>query len=272
MSGKLNIDQLKQDKLNQAYSVKNASIKIEDVSLSTREVKGYFASFDTIDSDNDIIRKGAFLKSIAEHGPESSTNRKIANLRNHDWNWQIGAIKELGEDSKGLMFVSKMGTSTKGEDALRDYLDDILREHSIGFNYIQDKIKWIEDSSYKNGGYFDVAEVKLWEGSGVTFGSNSLTPLLDVAKSNGDYEPVLKELQERKEIFAKVISKGLGTDERLMNIEQMYKQIQQLENSLKDLKPFDKNTLKDNKPSDEQNKKELFLKLLNQNNVYRKNI
>ena len=116
------------------YGVKTTGLKIEDISLESRQVKGYFSSFDTIDSDRDVMRKGAFAKSIKEIGPQSTSNRKAAHLRDHDFSHQIGKIDELFEDSKGLGFVSTLGRSTKGEDALRDYQDGILREHSFGFS------------------------------------------------------------------------------------------------------------------------------------------
>ena len=146
------------------YGVKNASIEIADIDTGSRQVKGYLSVFDVIDSDEDIIRRGAFAKSIAEIGPSSSGNRKIQHLRNHNWDWQIGKFTELAEDEKGLYFVSTLGTSSKGDDALRDYDEGILLEHSIGFNYVWDKMDWIDDDKYDHGGFFEVREVKLWEG------------------------------------------------------------------------------------------------------------
>ena len=65
--------------LNQ-YSIKSFDTSIKDLSLGKREVEMYLSRFDTIDSDNDMIVKGAFEKSIKERGPESSSNRNIAFL------------------------------------------------------------------------------------------------------------------------------------------------------------------------------------------------
>ena len=94
---------------------------MEDLDEGSRQVKGYFASFDTLDSDNDVIRQGAFTKSIAERGPSSLGNRKIAHLRDHDFTHQIGRIDELGEDSKGLYFVSTL-TFTDTEISVPGFL------------------------------------------------------------------------------------------------------------------------------------------------------
>jgi len=144
-----------------------------------------------------------------------------------------------------------------------DYQDGILREHSIGFNYIGDKVKFVEQSEYREDGHFDITEVKLWEGSGVTFGSNSLTPVIDAAKSSGDYNDLISKIHLLEESFMKAIKNGKGTDARLENIEMRFKQIQQLRDSLIMEKPDIKSTLKNEQPDDdEQTKKQLFLNLI----------
>jgi HK97 family phage prohead protease len=233
------------NKLNTAYGTKAYMSTIDDIDMSSRIVKGYFASFDTLDADSDIIRKGAFKKSLQERGT-ASKGRSIAHLRNHDWEQQIGKLIELSEDSKGLYFVSKLGTSTKGEDALRDYDEGILKEHSIGFNYVKDKITEEEDDTH--GKFYNITEVKLWEGSGVTFGANEHTPVLDVNKSLEDSEYLLT-LNNDMNTLIKALRNGKGTDERLENIEFKLKQIQQKYNSLIQLKSFDKDTLVNDKSS-----------------------
>ena len=40
------------------YNIKQAKTQIKDIDLSAREVAIYLSVFDTIDSDNDLIRKG----------------------------------------------------------------------------------------------------------------------------------------------------------------------------------------------------------------------
>lgn len=257
-------------KLNTIYGVKSLSMKIEDVDEANRIVKGYLSSFDTLDSDSDIIRKGAFKKSLQERGVKTNANRKIAHLRNHDWEQQIGLFTELAEDSKGLYFVSKLGRSTKGTDALLDYQDGILREHSIGFNYVKGKIEEVkEDSTY--GDFYNVTEVKLWEGSGVTFGANEFTPTVEASKSliDSDY---LAVLNNDMNVLVKALRNGKGTDERLENIDFKLKQIQQKYNSLIELKSFDKDTFigESSKPNQKEVQKALedarrkqYLKLLN---------
>ena len=234
-------------KLKTAYGVKTLDIKVEDIDEANRIVKGYLSAFDVIDSDDDVIRKGSFKKSISDRGPSSSGNRKIAHLRNHDWDQQIGKFLELEEDHRGLKFVSQLGRSTKGNDALLDYQDGILREHSIGFNYVDGKIKFIEESSLRETGHYDITELNLFEGSGVTFGANEFTPTLEANKKLDDSDYLLN-LNSEFDILIQALKGGKGTDERLENMELRLKQIQQKYNSLIILKPAKKDATPEPEP------------------------
>lgn len=202
------------------YSIKSFSNSIKDISLGKREVAMYLSKFDTIDSDNDMIVKGAFEKSIRERGPESSSNRNIAFLRYHDWQHPIGKFLKLEEDNNGLFAVAQLGTSTKGEDALRDYEEGIIKEHSIGFQYMTDNVKWVEEQGEK--GYYQIDEVKLFEGSAVTFGANEYTETLSVGKSE-DKISALGKLTNEINVVTKALINGRGTDERMYNLEMKLK-------------------------------------------------
>jgi HK97 family phage prohead protease len=244
------------DKLNTAYGVKSFDLKVDDIDESKRIVKGYLSAFDVKDSDEDVIRKGAFGHSIKQRGPEANGNRRIAHLRNHDWEQQIGKFLELHEDERGLVFVSQLGTSSKGEDALRDYEDGILREHSIGFNYVKNGIKKEENEEF--GEFYEIKEVKLWEGSGVTFGANEFTPVLEVQKAMNDND-YMSGVQERIDLIVGVLKNGKGTDQRLAANERALielKQIQQKYKSLMELKSIDKDALA-SEPSSEEVQKAL---------------
>ena len=127
----------------------------------------------------------------------------------------------MAEDDYGLYAVGQLGRSTAGDDALADYEDGIIREHSIGFEYVADKSKWIEDTTMKSNGYFDIKEVKLWEGSAVTFGSNEFTPVIEMkGQEKSDY---VEKINNELNVCIKALSTGSGTDERLHEIEMKIK-------------------------------------------------
>lgn len=257
------INEILKSKLKSNYPVKSLNLEVKDVDTEGRKVVFYASAFNTLDHDNDVIVPGAFTKSIQEIGPASNGNRKIAHLRNHDFEHQIGKPLEMQEDSFGLKVVSQLSRSSKGEDALKDYQDGILREHSIGFNYVQDKLKFIEESSFNTEGHWQVGEVKLWEVSGVTFGSNQFTPVLDVSKGL-DKNALIETLNQKRVAFENAIKSGKGTDERLQNLEAMFKQICELQEALLTQKQSVKDTLKDEKAaSPNSNTNQFFNHLLN---------
>lgn len=209
-------------KLNNHYKIKSQSLEVKDVDTESRKVSFYLSHFGNIDSDTDMLIKGCFKKSLQERGVDSTSNRKIAYLRYHNWEMPIGKFVELKEDDYGLYAVGELGKSTLGNDALLDYQDGIIREHSIGFRYIQDKIKWIEDAGMASGGYYMVTEVALWEGSAVTFGANEMTPVLEVGKSENK-DDFFKKINEEINTICKSLVNGKGTDERLYSLEMRMK-------------------------------------------------
>jgi len=193
------------------FQTKNIELSIKDIDTAGRRVKIMLSRFNNVDSDGDIIARGAFAKSIKERGSESQSNRKIKFLRYHDFEHQIGIFTKLEESADGLIAYGDLGRSTKGNDAFLDYQDGVITEHSIGFQTINDKIEVRQDGTQI------LKEVILWEGSAVTFGANSETPLFTVSKGNGaDY---LEKLNKKMFGLTNALKNGKGTDERLEEIE-----------------------------------------------------
>lgn len=237
----------------------NLDISVKDVDTVSRRVKGYLAAFDNVDSHRDIIKKGAFTKSLNERGVSSSSNRKVAHLYQHDMNRLIGVFEELREDEKGLYFVSKMLNTTEGNDRLIEYQEGALREHSIGFKYVSDKMEHEEKDDV-----WILKELNLFEGSAVTFGSNSETPYLGSFKSTDTLQDKLKVLEEDFIANTK-ITKSKASDEAIKaayyKLEIIYKTIQDLVLT-QDIKAVVKDTLKD-EPKEEVKTKS-FIKSINQ--------
>lgn len=227
------------------YSTKSQGLEVKDLDEGSRKVALYLSKFDNVDSDNDVIRRGAFKKSIQERGPMAASNRKIAFLRFHNWEMPIGKFLELSEDEFGLYAVAQLGNSTLGNDALADYKDGIINEHSIGFKYVKDKIRFVEDSGLDNGidGFYEISEVKLFEGSAVTFGANEFTPVVEVAKTQGRVE-TLDDLGLQIDTVLKALSNGQGSDDRLYNLEMKLKYLNAQLLTLAKAEPFDKHSVK----------------------------
>ena len=234
---------------NELYNFKQG-LELKDLDSESRKVAFYLSTFDVVDADNDVIRKGAFKKSLQERGPESASNRKIAFLRFHDWTKPIGKFLELAEDDKGLYAVAELGRSTLGEDALKDYEDGLIKEHSIGFKYIKDKVRFVEDPSLPNGGYYDITEVQLFEGSAVTFGANEFTNVVEVGLKGEDKQNVIEKVSDELSAVIKALANGGGTDERLYSLEMKAKQLGAKLALLASVEPATKGYLYESKPDE----------------------
>lgn len=149
------------------YSTKNFTNDI-NVNVESRTISGYAAAFNNVDSDGDLIVKGAFSKSLQENGVNSLKPR-IFHLYQHDVTKLLGRPIELKEDDFGLFFTTTIANTALGDDVLNLYREGVINEHSIGFKTIK---------SVNRGSYREIQEVKLFEFSSVTFGANANTPFL----------------------------------------------------------------------------------------------
>ena len=151
--------------LSNQIQFKSINGGLKDVDVKGRTVTGYFSAFGNKDSDNDIILPGAFSKTVSECGPTGSN--RIQFLWQHDSKMPLGKPHILKEDPYGLYFEAKVANTSYGNDALNLYDAGVINEHSIGFNVIK---------STDKGDHTELKELKLWEGSAVTWGANEMTP------------------------------------------------------------------------------------------------
>jgi uncharacterized protein len=230
------------------YNYKSFDLEIKDIDPPKGIVMGYFSKFDSVDSDNDVIRAGAFTKSINENGPNSMKPR-IKHLLNHNPSLPLGSISMLVEDAYGLYFESKVGTHTLGKDFVKMVESDLIKEHSIGFRTIKEEMNTKE-------GYNELLELKLYEGSSLTgWGANENTPLLGL-KSNID------QLNDRIKAFEKFVRNTDATDETIEFCLLEIKQLAALVESMKSTEP----AVKAVQPEDETKKlKEAILLLTLEN-------
>lgn len=188
--------------------IKNCTLEVKDVT-SDGIVTMYVSAFDNIDSDGDVMVKGAYEKTISERGPKGSN--RIKQLWQHEtWN-PIGVPVEMEEDSMGLLVRSYI-SDIRGGDYRKMYKEGIITEHSVGFQTMKEDR--MQDARY-------IKEVKLWEYSAVTWGANERTPVL--AKSN-DKETIQREANRRYKAISKALRDGTYTDDtmHLFEVEVKY--------------------------------------------------
>lgn len=203
----------------------------KDVDGKKGIVTGYFADFNSIDSDGDIIRQGAFSKSIKEWGP-GSTKPRIKHLMNHDTSKPLGVITVLKEDSKGLYYESKLGTHSLGVDFIKMVDSGLVTEHSIGFqtikyNQLKPWSEWRQGEAAR-----ELTDLKLYEGSSLTaWGANMNTPLTGLKA-----EQKLKKVNDRIDLLIKAMRNGTFNDDTFDLLEIELKQMQQFISDVATLK------------------------------------
>ena len=177
-----------------------------DVDMTGRKIVGYFSNFDSKDSDGDIIRKGAYAKTIAERGPNGTA--QIRHLLDHDRLKAVGKITLLEEDDYGLKFESTIGRHQQGEDYLLMNIDGIIDCHSVGFSVIK------ENKQDANTNI--ITEMKLYEGSGIqAWAANPNTPVTGI-KSFEEIVEMIRKMEKAMRVAS-------YSDESFIQIEKSLK-------------------------------------------------
>tara|TARA_Y100001937_G_scaffold47403_1_gene66427 strand:- start:15 stop:725 length:711 start_codon:yes stop_codon:yes gene_type:complete len=169
--------------------------EISDVDEKLGIVKGYGSVFGNVDSDNDVIEKGAYARTIKNNG------KRVKYLYQHDITKPIGKMRELYEDDKGLAFVAEVPKTTFGKEVLELMAFEVLDENSVGIMPVK--------KDFKEDGVRVISEAKLFEISAVTLASNEEAKILEV---KGESEKI-DYYTKRFDNLIKLIRKGNITDE-----------------------------------------------------------
>lgn len=213
---------------------KGIDLQFKDIDSNKGIVTGYFAAFNSVDSDGDVIEKGSFLKTIQERGPEGK--QLIKWLLDHDKYKALGKIDVLKEDNYGLYYEGKVGRHTLGKDFMFMVEDGIINQHSFGYKTIKENY----DNQTKTN---RIKELMMYEGSSVQFlGANPNTPITGVKS--------LEDALEMCEKLQRFIQTSKATDETLIQLDTKLKSLQI------DLEPF-LHSIKE-EPTDEQIKETII--------------
>lgn len=196
------------------------------IDLKKNEFQGHAAAFDNIDAGGDIIRRGAFKKTINEF------TKRIKVLWQHDPHSPIGKAIHLEEDSKGLFVHAKISETTLGKDAMVLMRDGVVNELSIGYD--PKKFELNNDTGIR-----ELLEVKLWEFSPVTWAMNDMATI-SAAKD-------ITTAQAIDQLNKVIKSSDKMTEEEVKSINDILERWKALTN---DQEPS-KDTPSEDKPSDD---------------------
>lgn len=186
---------------------------VKDVDKTKRIVTGFFSSFgdeNSIDSDGDVMAKGAFDATLMMNGVQAGN--RIWHLFNHSQNSPINKPYILKVDKFGLYFETKFPDTTLGNDILTLYDEKAITEHSIGFNIIQARM----EKAATGEDYQLIQEVRLWEGSSVLWGANENTPTIGIKSV---------EFEIKSKVLDNILHNGNLSDDMFLQIEKMLNEI-----------------------------------------------
>jgi len=170
---------------------------------------GYGSIFGNEDQGNDIMKKGAFTKSLTKRPPS-----KVKMLYQHKTDEPIGIFTDMYEDNKGLYVKGQLAMGTqKGREAYELLKMGALDGMSIGFKADPNKQGYNENKR----GVRTLKEVDLMEISLVTFPMNE-SALIETVKGNAknirEWEKILREAgglsRTESKIGAKALSESLN--------------------------------------------------------------
>ena len=160
-------------------------------------IEGYGSVFGNVDFHNDVIEKGAFVKTLKKQLP--------AMLLQHNSNDVIGVWTLAKEDNNGLKLTGSLNMEVqKARESFHLAKQGALRGLSVGFYTKQEEmIKGVRH----------IKEVELLEVSLVTFPANNLARVSgvksdDAPKTERELEAALRELGYGKKAAMAIISVG----------------------------------------------------------------
>lgn len=146
--------------------------------------EGYASVFDNIDSYGDVVKRGAFTKSINMKAPDD-----IAMLWQHNAAEVIGSWKLFEEDEHGLRASGQLITETqRGAEAYALLKAGAIKGLSIGF---------VARDTENVAKTREIREADLWEVSLVTFPANTAANVVSVRSAIEAGKTITKRDMER---------------------------------------------------------------------------
>ena len=150
-------------------------------------VEGYANVFGNLDHSGDIVRPGAFRKTIQERVSKGL----VPFLDSHQWDaaHTIGTVTEAHEDQKGLCFRARMSNAPSAREVRQKMLEGHIRRLSIGFVPVRESYERADEAADQNSSASPgrrktivrhLHEVKLFEISAVPIAANEAATITTV--------------------------------------------------------------------------------------------
>ncbi len=228
-------------------------MKLTDIDTSKRTIQYVGHTYNYLYHGWEAIMPGAAKKSIDENGPQSGGLAKIKFAVNHDMSklppGKITLLEERDMTIKGMNVKviygeTKLTDNLDGNNLLASYLDDVIDNHSIGFEYLAyDFFEKGHGNSEEGKKYNDfksslvnpdalesdlacqVSEIRLRDISAVNYGAQDMTPSFGVKSANP--ESLLLRIHTKIQKLQQTVRRGTQSDDVMEMFEIQILQLQE---------------------------------------------
>jgi len=185
---------------------KQISFEIKSIDEEVGEFEALASAYDVVDSDGDLIERGAFAKEIRRIKKSGKFPKILIQHRRSDLG---GIMTDIKETEAGPLIKGKFIDTQKSRDLRVEVKSGAITDVSVGFSIdlfeydIKREIRIIKNIA------------KLWEVSFVTFPANDQANVLSVKskpQTVRDFERLLKELGFSQKEAKTIISQGYPKD------------------------------------------------------------
>lgn len=171
-------------------------LKLDSLDDSTGEFTGYAAVHSTVDSDGDVIKRGAFKRTLDAW---RKSRRPIPVLYQHNGDEIVGATLEAREDEHGLFVRGRLLIDgvAKAREAYALLKAGVLSGLSIGYRTVRES--YDQSAKVRN-----LEEVKLYEYSLVTWPMHDDARILAVKEDDPDSSSLEARIARLEEMIAKL--------------------------------------------------------------------
>jgi len=146
------------------------SLEAPEVATGAGYIEGYAAIFGNVDSQGEIIRKGAFSKTIRERVPAGKVKLMTLHLSKGGATQQVvGTVTQAREDDRGLWIHAEFASDPDSQGARAKAAEGHVRGLSIGYVPLS-KMEILVDGEVA----MELKEIKLLEVTLTPFPANEL--------------------------------------------------------------------------------------------------
>jgi len=155
---------------------KSTPTAVKSIDPEAGTFEAYVSVWDNVDSYGDVMRKGAFTKTLADWAAKGAPIPVLWSHRTDDPDMNIGHVISAKEDDRGLLVKAQIDLdSPKGQTVYRLMKGGRVREFSFAYSVTDGDMQTKDGNSF-----YEIRGVDLYEVGPTPVGANPATELLDL--------------------------------------------------------------------------------------------